>query len=64
MGTKVIKCTNCGKLTSRGSILPLCDECIKGLEDYEQEIINSLVDIHINIDKPQPKTAVDGFFKI
>lgn len=64
MSTKPIKCTNCGKISSRGSILPLCDECIKGLEDYERQIINSLVDIHINIDKPQPKIAADGFLKM
>jgi hypothetical protein len=51
MNNKPIKCANCGKISTRGSILPLCDDCAKGLEDYEQQIIKSLVDIHINIDK-------------
>lgn len=63
MSTSIIKCTNCGKITNRGSVLPLCDECAKGLEDYERQIIDSLVDIHINIDKA-PKTAADGFLKM
>jgi hypothetical protein len=63
MSTKPIKCTNCGKISQRGSILPLCNECAKGLEDYERQIIDSLVDIHINIDKT-PKTVADGFLKM
>jgi hypothetical protein len=64
MMPKPIRCTNCGKIAERASILPLCSDCAKGLEDYEEQIIRSLIDIHISIEKPQPKSAADGFFKL
>ena len=35
----------------REHLLPLCDECFKGMEDYEGFVEKSLNNIHINIDK-------------
>jgi hypothetical protein len=64
MMPKPIRCTNCGKIAERASILPLCNECAKGLEDYEEQLIKSLIDIHINIEKPAAKSPETGFLKL
>jgi hypothetical protein len=64
MMPKAIRCTNCGKIAERVSILPLCGDCAKGLEDYEQQIIKSLIDIHINIEKPAPKSPDESFLRM
>ncbi len=48
---KVVKCTNCGLISQRDHLLPLCDGCFKGLEDYEDFVAKSRSDVRINIDK-------------
>jgi hypothetical protein len=59
-----IKCANCGKIAEQKSVLPLCVDCANGVKDYEEQIIKSIIDIHINIDKTQPKVAADNFLKL
>jgi len=48
---KIIKCTNCGKIENRNHVLPLCDNCFEGLQDYESFIANLTDDVEINIVK-------------
>jgi hypothetical protein len=64
MITKPIKCTNCGKIAEQTSILPLCGDCASGLKDYEEQLMKSIIDVHINIDKSQPKIPADNFLKL
>ena len=59
---KVVKCTNCGLISHRDHLLPLCDDCFKGLEDYEDFVAKSTSDVRINIDKtPQSR---DDFLQL
>lgn len=51
MKDKIIKCTNCGKIANREHLLPLCNDCFEGLEDYEEFLEKSLNHIEIAIYK-------------
>jgi hypothetical protein len=62
MGINIIKCTNCGAITRQEHMLPLCDDCFKGLEDYENFIARSLLDCQINIDRVPRKR--DDFLRV
>jgi hypothetical protein len=62
--SKAIKCSNCGKITQRISVLPLCENCLIGLEDYESKYSESLIDVQIKLEKTAPKTGPDNFLKI
>ena len=62
MKDKIIKCTNCGTITSREHLLPLCGKCFDGLEDYEDFLAKSLTDIQIGIYRKPVK--VDGFLQL
>jgi len=59
---KIVKCTNCGKISPREHILPLCGDCFTGLEDYEDFLAHSAVDIEISVEKRLVKT--DNFLKL
>jgi len=54
MQENIVKCTNCGKISPRDHILPLCENCFTGLEDYEDFIARSCIDAEITIDKRLP----------
>ncbi|MCP4583142.1 MAG: hypothetical protein GY839_16160 [candidate division Zixibacteria bacterium] len=62
MRDDILKCTNCGKISPRDHILPLCDECFIGLEDYEDFVAKSNIDVEITIDRKQPMP--DEFLRI
>jgi hypothetical protein len=59
---KIVRCTNCGQISIREHILPLCRDCFIGLEDYEDFLARSAIDIEIAVDKKPVKT--DNFLKI
>jgi NMD protein affecting ribosome stability and mRNA decay len=59
---KIVKCTNCGKISAREHILPLCQDCFVGLEDYERFLANSAIDIELAVDKKLVKA--DNFLKL
>jgi hypothetical protein len=54
---QVVKCTNCGQIGNRNHILPLCDSCFAGLEDYEDFISGALNNIHVHVEKSRQKTS-------
>ena len=58
----IITCTNCGKISPRVHILPLCDSCFAGLEDYEDFLAKSDFDSEIIIDKTPVKP--DDFLRL
>jgi len=58
----IVKCTNCGKISAREHILPLCGDCFIGLEDYEEFLARSTVDIEIAVDKKLVRT--DNFLRL
>ncbi|MCD6161411.1 MAG: hypothetical protein J7K40_03235 [candidate division Zixibacteria bacterium] len=62
MSAEIIKCTNCGKLNVREHLLPLCNDCHRGLEDYENFIAKIINDVYITIDKKIVKT--DNFLRV
>ncbi len=51
MKDKIVKCTNCGTITKREHLLPLCNDCFEGLEDYEEFLEKSSNHIEISIYK-------------
>lgn len=62
MSPDIIKCTNCGKINKREHLLPLCNNCYRGLEDYESFIAKTINDVHITIAK---KPALrDNFLQV
>jgi hypothetical protein len=61
---KPIKCSNCNKITKRISVLPLCKDCLAGLEDFESKYSDSLKNVQIEINNDIPKIPADDFFKI
>jgi len=50
-GQPIVRCTNCGKYSERRHILPLCNDCFKGLEDYEEFLARAATDAQIAIDR-------------
>jgi hypothetical protein len=58
----IVKCTNCGSIAPRDHILPLCGECFKGLEDYEEFLAKSADNIELSIDHKPIK--VDEFLRL
>ena len=51
MGQTMVRCTNCGKVAERRHILPLCNDCFRGLEDYEEFLARAANDAEVGIDK-------------
>lgn len=62
MQDSVVKCTNCGKLSPREHILPLCNGCFTGLEDYEKFLAKATDNVEIAIDRQPVK--VDNFLQL
>jgi len=61
MKDNIIKCTNCGTITTREHLLPLCNDCFDGLEDYEEFLEKSLNHIELAIYKNPVR--VDKFLR-
>lgn len=58
----IVKCTNCGSIARREHLLPLCNECFVGLEDYEKFLLKSANYVELSIlNRP---TKVDGFLRL
>jgi hypothetical protein len=64
MNAPVVKCSNCGKISQRKSVLPLCPKCLEGVRDYEAYCLDSTKDVEINIKKEPPISRHDDFLKI
>jgi hypothetical protein len=64
MNASVVKCSNCGKISERKSVLPLCPKCLEGLKDYEDFCRESTKDVEINLKKKPPNFGQDDFLKI
>jgi hypothetical protein len=47
----IVRCTNCGKISRREHILPLCNDCFIGLEDYEEFLIKATNDVEIAVSR-------------
>jgi hypothetical protein len=62
MREQIVKCTNCGKISPRHHILPLCESCFIGLEDYEDFLAKTAQNVEIGIIK-QP-VRVDNFLQL
>ncbi len=62
MLSKIVRCSNCGKISESNHILPVCNDCFKGLEDYESFLAKFLNNVEIVIDKTRQRQ--DDFLRV
>ncbi|OQX92382.1 MAG: hypothetical protein B6D58_03275 [candidate division Zixibacteria bacterium 4484_95] len=64
MPSKIIKCSNCGKIGKRVSILPLCEKCFKKVKNYESFYSKSQDCVQIGLDENMNAQPDDDFMRV